>query len=402
MIGTLEYIIIVAIVVQLLFTWQIINNHRYARKKYCCPRENYRPICTIIVPCKGIDRAFEENISSFFQQNYENYNIRLVVESQDDLAYERLTAILEKNRESSSVNSAEILVAGKAESSSQKLHNLLFAYNRIPQETEILVFADSDACANINWLSHIVYPLHTDKTAATTGYRWFVPLKNNLATLALSAINAKIFQMLGKSRFNLAWGGSMAISVENFRDMQLDKIWRNSLSDDLSLSVAVRKTGKKIAFIPAAMVASYEKTSWPQLFEFARRQFVITRIYAPITWTFGLCSASFAVIGLWAGLALAIWSLSTTQPYTHLYIALPAVFFICQLTRAVLRQNLITKLLPSQKRQLAVARIADICLFWLWSIILLAFIITSAVGRTIKWRNITYKLNSPSDIEILN
>ena len=64
----------------------------------------------------------------------------------------------------------------------------------------------------------------------------------------------------------------MAIRVEVFRELGLDRIWPKSLSDDLSLSTAVKKAGKKVAFVPACLVASYESTTWSQLFEFGLTQ----------------------------------------------------------------------------------------------------------------------------------
>ncbi|GAG44597.1 unnamed protein product, partial [marine sediment metagenome] len=39
-----------------------------------------------------------------------------------------------------------------------------------------------------------------------------------------------------------------------------------------------------------------------------RRQFLITRIYAPKAWWFGFCSSVYSIAGLWAGAALAIYA----------------------------------------------------------------------------------------------
>ena len=100
----------------------------------------------------------------------------------------------------------------------------------------------------------------------------------------------------------------MAIRVEVFRKLGLDKLWPKSLSDDLSLSTAVKKVGMKVAFVPACLVASYESTTWPELFEFGRRQFLITRVYAPWTWWFGLLSSLYSVLGIWATAGVAIYA----------------------------------------------------------------------------------------------
>lgn len=393
---------LVAIAMQVLFTVQVVNNFRYALQKARRRREKYRPHCVLIVPCRGLDEHFDENIESFYRQDYEGYHLWFVVQDRSDPAYERLLVLKARHKQISLARTVKILIAGPTASCSQKLHNLLYACRQIPPDTDALVFADSDACAGPDWLAHIVYPLRKDKNGAAGGYRCFVPQKNNPAAVALSAVNAKICQLLGNTRFNLAWGGSMAILVKTFRELGIDKIWEKALSDDLTLSRAVRKKGLKMVFVPACMIASYQSASWASFWEFARRQFVITRIYAPGMWLFGLFSALFSAGGLWGGLAAAVWAVKTGYPHAGLAAAVPAVFFACQLLRAILRQTMIAKLLPADKQRLRIARWADILFFWLWSILLLGIILSSAFGRTLVWRNIRYRIESPVCVRILN
>jgi cellulose synthase/poly-beta-1,6-N-acetylglucosamine synthase-like glycosyltransferase len=264
-----------------------------------------------------------------------------------------------------------------------------------------MAFADSDICVRNDWLSHLVYPLRQSKVGASSGYRWFVPQMNNLPTLALSAMNAKVAQLLGNTLFNQAWGGSMAIRVDVFRELGLDKTWPNSLSDDLSLSVAVKKAGKLVRFVPACLVASYTDTTWRQLFEFAHRQFLITRVCAPRTWWVGLCGTFFSVLGIWAGAALAIYAAIISDKHFVLFTAVPVVFFVSQLTSAVLRQKMVSKLLEKDYNRMKAAAAADIFFFWAWSFLMLVFIISSAFGRTITWRGIRYKLLGPTETIIV-
>jgi len=415
------YIALAAIISQVLFLIQMCRNYRYALARYKKKRLSYRPRTVLIVPCKGLDSSFQENITSFFNQDYENYLLRFVVADKADPAYARLCKLKNHLSQSSKADDVQVLVAGQAQSCSQKIHNLLYCYERLGPApprggVEVLAFADSDICVRSDWLSHIVYPLRKSKNGAASGYRWFVPKKNNPASLALSAVNAKIAQLLGNTHFNQAWGGSMAIRVDVFRQVGLDKIWPKALSDDLSLSYAVKKAGKKVAFVPACLVASYESTTWGELFEFGRRQFLITRVNTPGTWWFGLCSSIYSILGLWAGTVLAIYAASIGDKNLLLYAAVPILFFTSQAGRAILRQRMISKLLKYEPqtssieyrvssiehRALKAAAVADILLFWVWSLLLLFFIISSAFGRTIEWRGIRYKLLSPTETIVLN
>jgi len=118
-------------------------------------------------------------------------------------------------------------------------------------------------------------------------------------------------------------------------------------------------------------------------------------------WLFGLFSAVYSVFGLWGGAALAIYAFTKHNPYTWLFAAVPVLFFIMQLTRAILRQSMASKLLAEDWPRLKIAAIADITLFWLWSPLMLVLILSSAFGRTIRWRGIRYKLISKTETIVL-
>ena len=398
------YIVIVAILFQIVLLVQACRNYRYAITHYVKQRTTYHPKIVLIIPCKGLDSAFEKNISSFFEQDSRYYSLWFVVEDKTDLAYGQLCKLKERFAESSTAKDVQILVAGKIGQNQicgQKVHNLLYCCKRISDDVEILAFADSDICVRSDWLSHMVYPLRKSETGASSGYRWFVPKKNNLASLALSAVNAKVAQMLGNSRFNQAWGGSMAIRTEIFCQLGMAQIWAKTVSDDLSLSYAVKKSGKKVVFVPACLAASYESTNWAKLMEFGRRQFLITRINAPVVWLTGLFGNLFSVLGLWLGAALAIFAAKTGNENFWLFAAVPAVFFVSQMARAIMRQAMVVRLLKEDLPKMKLAIAADILFFWLWSPMMLFFIISSAFGRTIKWQQIRYKLISPTETVVL-
>ncbi len=399
------YIALAAILLQLLFLWQVYRNYRYVLAKYKRKRSGYRPRTVLIVPCKGCDCNFQRNVTSFFNQDYEDYLLWFVVADKSDPAYSELCRLKDQISQSSKVQDVQVLVAGKVNGQracSQKVHNLLYCYERVGDDVEVLAFADSDICVRSDWLSHLCYPLRQPKNGAASGYRWFVPKRNNLATLALSAVNAKIAQLLGNTRFNLAWGGSMAIRLDVFRRIELDKIWPKTLSDDLSLSYAVKKAGLKVAFVPACLVASHEVTTWPKLLEFGRRQFLITRVSAPEVWWFGLVSSIYSILGLWGGAAMAIYAAMIAYKSLAVFTAVPVLFFTGQFIRAILRQRMIGRLLKEDLPKMKPARVADILFFWVWSPLLLFFIISSAFGRTICWRGIRYKLLGPTETIVIS
>lgn len=397
-----SYIAWMAIFAQLLVLYHAVRNYRYTLSKYGRKRQPVpEPRVALIIPCKGLDARFRTNITSFLKQGYGDYRLFFVVEGEADPAYAAICEMKEARGRESKASDIQILVAGPSASCSQKIHNLLYALDHVPDNAQVFAFADSDVCVREDWLSQLVWPLRQPGRAVATGYRWFVPTKNNLASLAMSALNAGVAQLLGNSRLNHAWGGSMAILAEDFRRLHLGQVWRSTLSDDLSLSHAVKKAGMKVIFVPGCLVPSFEDTTWSDLYEFARRQFLITRVYVPGTWWAAFLFSLGSVAGLWGGLALAGYAAAIHAQHILLYAAVPALFFAGQVLRAVLRQLLAVQILSEYGPQLWRAAAADVLGCWLWSALLFLYILSSAFGRTIRWRGIRYRLAGPTQTEVL-
>lgn len=396
------YIALILIISQLIFLNQIRRNYRDALAQPKKQRAAYQPRTALIVPCKGLELEFEKNIASFFNQDYDDYLLWFVVADKADPAYDQLCRLRNQLSQSSKARGVQIFVAGQSQFCSQKIHNLLYCYERIGDDVKVMAFADSDVCLRPDWLSQIVHFLHDPKLGATSGHRWFVPKTNNLASLVLSAINAKVVQLLGPDRFNQAWGGSMAIRVEVFRQVGLDKIWPKAFSDDLSLSCAIKKAGLRIAYVPSCLVASYESATWGKLLKFARRQFLITRISAPRIWWFGLCGSLYSVLTLWSTAAVAVYAAAIGEENLALFAALPILFFVSQMGQAILRQRMVSRLLKKDRHKMKFAMAADILACWVWSLLLLFFIISSAFGKTVCWRGIRYKLLGPTETIVVS
>ncbi|MCK5473238.1 MAG: hypothetical protein KAI59_04345, partial [Planctomycetes bacterium] len=143
------YIAIVAIVSQIFLLLNVYRNYRYAITHYAKQRTTYHPEIVLIIPCKGLDSAFEKNISSFFKQDSRNYSLWFVVEDEADLAYGQLCKLKERFAESSQAKDVQVLVAGKISQNpfdsvqgkrqicSQKIHNLLYCCSRISDDVEV-------------------------------------------------------------------------------------------------------------------------------------------------------------------------------------------------------------------------------------------------------------------------
>jgi ceramide glucosyltransferase len=395
------YIAIWFMAMQVLYCLVCYRNYRFVLSKGTKERGTEGKTI-LVVPCKGLDEGFEENICSLFRQDYDDYSIWFVVQEETDPAYRQLLALKKKMEHASKAREIRVLVAGLTAGCSQKVHNQLHACRRMTDDVVIMAFADSDLCAKPDWLGHLVHPLRKKgHFVASSGYRWFVPTKVNLATLALVSMNSKVVQGMGPYGFNHTWGGSMAIRREVFKELRIDEVWAKSITDDLSLSRVVKEAGYEVAFVPGCIVPSYVSMGWAELLEFSRRQFVITKVTTPKLWVVGLISVTFSVVGLWGGAALAIYAKMTGYAYWGIYAAVPVVFLLGHPVKAWLRQKTAAIVIDDQSEGLKAASRADMLLSWLWPPLLLGIILASAVCNTITWRGIRYKVRGPMDVVVL-
>ena len=384
----------IIIVIQLLTLIEAFRHAIYTRRKYQPKPSRYHPAVAIICPCKGLDTTFDRNINSLFDQDYPQYEIFFVVQSTDDPAWQRLRQIVEQRQNQKHPVTTHFVIAGDAKTCAQKVHNLIIACDALPDHVEVLAFIDSDACLKPHFLASLVHPLRRLEFGASTGYRWFVPTDSRLSSYTLSALNASVASLLGPHGWNSAWGGAMAIKKDTFDKINLIDAWQNACSDDYLLTDRVRKAQLDICFVPACFVASYEQMSWRELFSFARRQFIITKVCRPRLLWLALLGWGHFTLAFWLGLIVTIilfWQQSWQAPYAAY---LPAVLMIAAMTRAMARQSMIRKILPEDKNKLIIPAFLDIFLSPVLSIIALICVFAAIGSRTITWRGIKYHLRS--------
>ena len=240
---------------------------------------NYFPSHTqkasIIIPCKGKDENFEENIKSFLNQNYENYEVICVVDSPSDPSFAELERIAMKNQK------MRVEISDLLESCSGKNSALLKGVKK-SKDADVFVFADADIRPHKDWLSDLLAPLDDEKIGATTGYRWY--FAHDITSLLLSVWNAAISSVLFYDILNFTWGGSTAIKKRIFEELKIAEVWKKSLVDDLSLTGVLKKNGYKIRLVPSCIVESYEEAGFTSLLKWATKQICWVKFYFSSLW----------------------------------------------------------------------------------------------------------------------
>lgn len=372
---------------------------RYSLHQHRLRPNRYQPKSVVIVPCKGLEHDFEENIRALFAQDYRDYEIIFVTESENDPAYPVLSRLI-KNY---SRRPGWLVVAGEAKGRGQKVHNLLAAVdmlNSIDRRAEVLVFADSDARPSKYWLSELVAPLGDKRIGATTGFRWYVPVRGGLGSLLMTVWNSSALSLLGE-RSSFAWGGSMAIRRESFDRLNIKQVWQGALSDDYALSAALHGARQRIKFVPHCLVASHADATLGELLEFSTRQMRITRIYAPRIWQLACTSHLLYNLTFWGGLAWLMAAAILGKLSFVLALLLTGIFLLGA-TTGWTRAVVATQLLVSNRARIHKLWWAYVLLGPLVSLLYLYNVFASAWSNRIVWRGIGYEMTSPHETNILH
>ena len=356
----------------------------------------------VIVPCRGLDQGFERNMEAFFGLECTDFRLIFAVDSESDPAIPKLVYLQQQYPGTTSA----ILITGPARDCGQKVHNLLFAVDHLPLETRSLVLADSDIRPLPDWLRALTRTLGREGTGLASGFRWYVPSeKASFGPLLRSAWNGGILSMMSPEGSFFGWGGALACARQVFDECEGRESWKGSLSDDYSLSAAVRAHGYKIRFVPRALSLSPGTCSLGELLRWSARQMAITRVYHPNLWKLTWVSQFLYGAAVWA---------------TPVLICLPGSFSqLSLIERFVLgTMGLLVAALSGAKAQLRLKAVANVLSeksdqilrhAWFYrlapplcNLVTLLALARSLLSREIEWRGIRYKMLSPTETRILS
>ena len=384
---------------------------RFFRRELARPVSDYAPFVSVVAPCRGLDEGLEQNLEALFGQDFPRYEIIFVVDSKDDEAVPVIEELISRQdakaqrdiKESSASvrpGGKKLIVAGKAENESQKVHNLREAVWHVSAESEVFVFVDSDARPSSGWLRSLIAPLRDEKTGAATAYRWFIPKDFGFASELRAVWNASIASALGaNTKSNFCWGGSMAMRREIFEKIGMRERWRGTLSDDFAVTRAMSEANLPIHFVPQALAASVESCTFRECLEFTTRQMKITRTYAPHLWKMSFIGAAlFNLVWLWGALNLLIYPVNSTPFwFSAAALSLVAIFSVGKSQTRLNAVRLVLKDYESDLRK----QFRTQNTLWIFSPALFFYNCLCALfSRKIVWRGIKYELITPNQTSI--
>ncbi len=376
--------------------------YRYVQKEMAVGEPLYRPRLSVILPCKGIDHGFVDNVKKLLDQDYDiegqpGFEVLFAVASETDPAFPILKRISEEEHRIST----QVVIAGINPVRAQKLNNQLAALKQLSPDSEAIAFVDSDVIARRDFIRYLVGRLDNPSVGVTTGYRFYIPEKGGAASLLRSLWNRMSAWELASPTHAFAWGGAMAIKRDVFERAGVLNHWDRAADDDLSLTTAIKDIGLKVHFVPQCLVAHYGDGDWAEVTEWMNRQLILTKVYYPALWRRAIFRAG--IMGFWlVCMFVSIAGYLVTRENIHLQSVLAGLtvfpvefFFLLQ------GQSLWERVLSDRSQQIAGAfwkfcmaiPLAHIALPWMT--------LYSTCTNRIQWRGVTYELRSPTETVVV-
>jgi ceramide glucosyltransferase len=372
---------------------------RFVRRRLATHAGFYSPRVAVICPCKGTDPGLESNLMALTHFDYPNYELVFVVARNTDTSVKVIERV-----KSLSQRKIHLVIAGPPTDSGEKVSNLSKAVEGLTEAYDVYVFTDSDIAPSRAWLTKLVTPLGDDRVGATTTYRWLIPVRrhgrSSLASALGSVWNASIATMLGEHSRNFCWGGGTAIRRQTFQEIGGLAYWQGAVSDDLTLTNALKADGRQIEFVPECLAPTPYAATWDELLEFTNRQIILTRVYSRTMWTTAaITNLTYVLTAIVTFIVLLKQMLSGDVWGEPLILALAIPLFAA--IKGALRTVAITDLLPEWKAQMRDWS-------WIWTVFapVIPFLFfvnfcASLATNKIRWRGIRYRLISINQTQVL-
>jgi len=246
------------------------------------------PEVATVLCLRGPDPTLAECLTGLLSQQYPNFSLHLVVDSDCD----PVIPIAEQALESiaSSIDVHWHTVTDHSTNRSLKCSALLtvvLALQSQDKPPKIVALVDADALVDSDWLNRLVKPLldlnatenkTTDGTiGATTGNRWFEPTANNLGSRFRAAWNAAAVPQM--QIYRVAWGGSLALKMETIQQCDLLNRWSQAFCEDTMLAEALQANQQHVYRVPELIVVNQESTTLKSAFGWIGRQLLTVRLY---------------------------------------------------------------------------------------------------------------------------
>ncbi|WP_392536032.1 glycosyltransferase [Nostoc sp. C117] len=262
--------LVIQVCLTLIFLWYLRSS-----PKTLLP-DDQLPKTAVILCLRGADPFLPKCLRSLLNQNYPQYDLKLIVDSQEDPAWKIASETITE-QEATNVQISRLRIVRN--NCSLKCSSLVQAVRELDDSYKVVALVDADTIVHRNWLRELVSPLGDANVGATTGNRWYVPTGKYWGSLVRYTGNVStVVQMF---LFQIPWGGTLAIKTEVLHKTELLDKWGQALSEDFMIHDVLKIHGLQVKFVPSLLIVNREETDLVSLLDYLKRFILCARLYHP-------------------------------------------------------------------------------------------------------------------------
>lgn len=377
-----------------LLCWAVRFSALYPPPTSVTDDETDLPRVAVLLAVRGADPSLPACLEGLLTQNYPDYELRIIIDSRSDPAWEIVTATLAHYPAAA----AHVEALAVRQTCSLKLSALVQALGGLDDSFGAVALIDADVVPHCDWLRDLVTPLSDPAVGATTGIRWYAPTASWGSRVRHLWNGAAVVVMLA---FRIPWGGSLAFRTDAIGDAGLAERWGRRLFEDTDFARVIAERGRRLRFVPAATMLNRESTDLASAFRFIRRQLLNARLYHP-SWPFVLVHGLGLSLAPLLALALFGIAFAFEEPAAALMLAAGLAVYAAGMGAALWWVERSVRRLARYREEPYPS------LGWrtwaavpLTQAVYLAGLCFACRARRVEWRGVTYEFRGPQDVRLV-
>lgn len=359
----------------------LFSSWRFFRIPEAPPLPDFSPPVSILKPIRGLDPSARENLVSFCQLDYPEYEIVFCIDGDD----EPVVSLIDDLKRSFPQRSIRALLGSGRVATNDKVAKLVRLVNEA--EHEVVVISDSDVRVRPDYLRRVTAPLKDPKVGAVTCFYVHTELLtwiDRLQTVGMmSDFYAGILVAWQLDGVKFTLGPTIATTRTRLNAFGGYKVLENRPADDLLVGRLIAEQGYEVALLhhPIETVSDYQ--SMRELLYKRLRWIVVMRHMRP----WGHIGLLFTQGLPWSLLAVAVAPTGAiAAAYLGSYIVLRAAMTWTIGTHGLKQRGL--------WRELPLIPVWDAAAFALW--------LASFLRNSIRWRGADYYIQDGQLVPVIS
>lgn len=242
---------------------------------------------SVIIPCKGTSKQFEQFIDSLNAQRINGAFYRFCLANAKDSA---ITTIKQRIRKPYA-----IVISPHCPGCSEMNQNQIAGIHHTPSSTRFVVLIDADGHFGPCHIASLVEPLYDNKYFATSAYR-----KHYAVTFG--GMIAKYWDFLSRIHKehvikSFCWGGGMAFRYTDVIKYQFAQRWSRALGDDMIITQLAHRHRLPVCHVHSYAMSRADRSFLATL-EWIQHQTAMVYFYSPFILWYYLIVAIPVLLGI--------------------------------------------------------------------------------------------------------